>query len=208
MLIALTFIAAALATAAALAPPKPILPNDQALNLFNDTVQLIQSNETWTNPQPSVNGSSNIILSAINGTFSPSGLIPFKVKESPTTLWFYDFGPTIPPSELLQTMTAAIAVATRFALTNRGHRNIAKGWFRYQQPFIDGGTVEFAVGDFRENGKPMTYFVLCDILRGMTDFMMRPEYGYREIRFQVEVEGVGSVGSGRVNHTRAAVDVA
>lgn len=60
--------------------------------------------------------------------------------------------------------------------------------------------MDFAVGDFREVGRPMTWFALCDVLRGVADFMMERGDGYREARFEVLVEGVGYAGSGRVEY--------
>lgn len=203
------------ATVAALAPSKSIITTNQALRPFNEAVGLIERKDVAMS-QSSFNGSNLIGPHGINKTLSSSSetlnrtdsLIPFKVLDCPTTLEFHDFGRPIPTNLLLQTMTAAIAVAFKYVGSGNGHKNIHLGWFRYQQPFFDHGMVDFAVGDFREIGRPINYFVLCDILRGIAEFMMLPQYGYHEVRFEVEVKGVGYAASGRVNYTAPVVAVA
>lgn len=158
--------------------------------------------------QTSLNRSIAIAQHITNETLSHTdGLIHFKIRDCPTALDFHDFGAPIPSYILLQTMTAASDVALEFVVAGKGHHNIYLGWFRYQQPFDGGGLVDFAVGDFRELGRPMNYFVLCDIMRGIAEFMMLPQYGYHELRFEVEVKGLGYAGSGRVKYTAPGVAV-
>lgn len=203
------------ATLAALAPPKPLLSTHQALRSFHEAVGLIKTEHVATS-QTSSNRSIIVAQNIINETVSPTsetlnrtqGLISFRVEASPTTLDFHDFGLPIPINALLQMVTAAIAVAFEFVGSGNGHKNIHLGWFRYQQPFTNAGMVEFAVGDFREIGRPINYFVVSDILRGIAEFMMMPQYGFHEVRFEVEVKGMGYAASGHVNYTAPVVAVA
>jgi len=200
--------------AATLAPSESLLSNNQAVSLFSDIAEIVQR-ERVVNLRTSLNDSDTIAHYILNETSSSSGtlnntegLIRFKVQDCPTTLDFHAFGPSIPANVLLQSITAAIAIAFEFVRSGNGHKNIHLGWFRYQQPFFEGGVVDFAVGDFKEIGRPINYLVLCDILRGIAEFMMLPQYGYHEIRFEVEVKGSGYVASGRVNYTPPPVTIA
>lgn len=203
------------AAVAALAPPKPLLSTQQALRSFNEAVGRIKTIDVATS-QTSFNWSIITAENIINETLSSAsetlnhtgGLIPFRVKDSPTTLDFHDIGRPIPINALLQTVTAAVAVAFKFVGSGNGHKNISLGWFRYQQPFADAGMVEIAVGDFRELGRPINYFILSDILRGIAEFMMLTRYGYHEVRFEVEVKGLGYAASGHVNYTAPALVIA
>ena len=55
------------------------------------------------------------------------------------------------------------------------------------------------VADFREVGKPMTYFMLRDTLNGIGDFVSEKEYGATALSYEIEVEGKGYVGTGHVD---------
>ena len=55
------------------------------------------------------------------------------------------------------------------------------------------------VADFREAGKPMTYFMLRDTLTGIGNFVSEKEYGATTLRYEIEVEGKGYVGTGHVD---------
>jgi hypothetical protein len=196
------------ATVPALPAIKPLLTTEQALISFSKAVALIERKNVAIS-QTSLNRSIAIAQHITNETLNRTdGLIHFKVSGCPTALDFHDFGAPIPSSIFLQTMTVAIAEAFQFVGAGNGHHDIYMGWFRYQQPFDEGSLVDLAVGDFRELGRPMNYFVLCDMIRGISEFMMLPQYGYHELRFEVEVKGLGYAGSGRIKYTAPVVAVA
>ena len=62
-----------------------------------------------------------------------------------------------------------------------------------------GDNVTITVADFREVGKPMTYFMLRDTLTGIGNFVSEKEYGATELSYEIDVEGKGYVGTGHVD---------
>lgn len=68
---------------------------------------------------------------------------------------------------------------------------------------LNDDNVTITVADFREIGKPISYFVLRDTLRGIGDFATEKGRGSTALRFEVDVEGRGYVGTGHVGYERA-----
>lgn len=164
-----------------------IAPQRSAITPFNQT----QGESTF-----------NLTLSQslINETLTPwQNLIPYRVPNSPTTLLFHSFGPTIPANEILPTIAFAIGIAFDFIGEGRGRKPIASGFFVYTQGFPNHDEVELTVGDFREVGRSMTYHALFDVLRGIGEFMLLPGQKTQELEFEVEVQGLGYVGTGHVD---------
>ena len=190
----------------------------QAQSLFNETLDLIQPmfNETTASPQITLNGSSALAQSFrnentttatghLNGSLAPSqNFIPYKVPRSPTTILFHGFGGVISIDELPQTLGGAISIAFGYITNLHGSRPITNGFFKYTQEFPTKDEVTFAVGDFREVGRPMTYYVLSDVIRGTWEFMTLPGQSFQDVRFEIELEDVGYVGSGYVERQAAS----
>jgi len=198
-----------LTTAATLNAPGPvaqsgepsILENDTAESARNDTVASPKQspNGLIILPQDLDNGSYPALLKRPNGTIaSPSSMIKFKVPKSPTTLAFYAFKSSLPVWEIMLTVDAAIKIPFAAVKKLMGEKPIVKGYFRYTSTFTEGGKIVLTVGDFRELGRPITYYVLCDIMRGIGEFVMSPEHNWTEMTFEVEVEEIGHVGSGHI----------
>lgn len=61
-------------------------------------------------------------------------------------------------------------------------------------------TVTITVADFRETGKPMTFYTLRDTLSGIGDFMTEPEQRVTAVSYEVDVDGQGYVGTGHVGY--------
>lgn len=143
----------------------------------------------------------NLILphSLLNETF-----IPYHVPNSPTTLMFHSFGPAFPPDELLRAVAFAVGLAYDEVADQGGKARIIGGHFVYNHEFLNRKEVEIAVADFREIGLPMTYFILVDVLRGIGEFVLLRGRRAHEVQFEVEVKGLGHLGSGHVEYKPAA----
>lgn len=63
------------------------------------------------------------------------------------------------------------------------------------------------VADFRESGKPMSYYSLRDTLSAIGEFMTEPEQRVTTLSYEVEVDNMGYVGTGHVDYERAASGV-
>ena len=50
----------------------------------------------------------------------------------------------------------------------------------------------------------MTNFILFDVVSGVGQFMISPGQEARELEFEVDVDGVGYVGTGHVFYKKAA----
>lgn len=184
----------------------------QAQSLHNDTLHIFQqasngtqapsmtrSNEALSLMQ--VTPDTNIAIatkSLIGSLASSQNFLPYNVPHSPITILFYNIGPELGLEAILQTITGAISIAFGHVADRQGSEPIANGFFKYTHLFPPRLEVTFAVGDFREVGRPMTYYVLSDLIRGIGDFMMLPGQRYTEARFEVEQRGVGYVGSGYI----------
>jgi len=190
----------------------------QAQSLFNETIDLIQPvfNETTASPQVTLNGSSALAQSFrngnittatghLNGSLVPSqNFLPYKVPRSPTTILFHGFGPEISVDELLQTISGAISIAFGYIANLHGSKPITNGYFKYAHEFSNKDEITFAVGDFREVGRPMTYYILSDVIRGIGEFMTLPGQSFQDVRFEIEQKDVGYVGSGYVERQAAS----
>lgn len=141
----------------------------------------------------------------LNETLSPSqNFISYHVPHSPTTLLFHGLGPMIPAAELLQTVGLAITIAFNYISEGQGRKVIANGLFVYEHEFLNHAEVRITVGDFREIGRSMTYYALFDTVRGIGEFMIMPGHNTQELAFEVEVQGIGYVGTGHVDYKQAA----
>lgn len=127
-----------------------------------------------------------------------SGLIPFRVKNSPVTLLFHSFGPAIPLSMFLQSVSLALAAIFK-SIISKGTDPIRLGLFISTHVLPSGDNVTISVADFREAGKPMTYFMLRDTLTGIGNFVSEEKHGASTLSYEIEVEGKGYVGTGHVD---------
>ena len=144
----------------------------------------------------------------VNKTFTtPHNFISYRVPNSPTTLLFHSFSSTIPTDEILRAVALAVGIAFDNVGEKGGKALIAKGFFVYSHEFLSHAEVGITVGDFREIGLPMTYDILCDVLRGIGEFILfRGHKGQRaqELHFEVEVQNLGYLGTGHVDYKPAA----
>ena len=128
-----------------------------------------------------------------------SNYVPYKVPNSKVTLELHSFGSILTKNEVIFTIAPAVSEALRHCIMGRGSSPILSGYFRYTRQFDGGNTTRFAVGDFREMGRPpMSWDILVDTLKGLAAFMKQPDEGYTEVSFEVEQEEIGYVGSGRL----------
>ena len=120
----------------------------------------------------------------------------YKVRNTKVTIEFHSFGSSLSTQEGIFTIVPALSRVLRHCVMGRGGKPITSGYFRYTHEFDSGNVTRFSVADFREDGRPMTWIILADTLRGMSEFMKNPDRGYSEVSFEVEEDGVGYVGSG------------
>lgn len=64
----------------------------------------------------------------------------------------------------------------------------------------NGENVTITVADFREIGRPMSYYNLRDVLSGIGDFETEPKRGVTTLSYEVDVDGKGYVGSGHLDY--------
>ena len=143
--------------------------------------------------------------SLLNEAIAPTqNFISYRVPHSPTTLLFHGFGPRIPLNELLQTVGFAVTIALKYIGEGRGRTPIVNGFFVYEHEFVNRDEVQITIGDFREIGRSLTYYALYDVMRGIGEFMVLPGQRTQELEFEVEVQGIGYVGTGHVDYKPAA----
>ena len=130
---------------------------------------------------------------------NPSGLIPFRVNDGPVTLLLHSFGPSIPLSMFLHSVSLALAVVFQSTIKGKGRDPIKNGLFISTHIMPTGDNVTISVADFREAGKPMTYLMLRDTLTGIGNFVSEKKYGATTLSYEIEVEGKGYVGTGHVD---------
>lgn len=172
-------------------------------NAAKDPLAAALSNQSSLNL--SLTGSKNII----NATLSPAPLafsdssvtthgtyIPYKVPNTKTILELHSFGSDLSTADVVFTIAPALSKVIRQCILGRGDKPISWGYFRYTHENKSGNVTRFSVADFREDNRPMTWNVLADALKGITDFMKEPEFGYTEVSFEVQEDGVGYVGTG------------
>ena len=135
---------------------------------------------------------------------TPQNFISYRVPNSPTTLLFHSFSSTIPTDEILRAVALAVGIAYDNVVEKGGKSLIAKGLFIYSHEFLTLAEVAITVGDFREIGLPMTYSILCDVLRGIGEFVLFRGRAAQEMYFEVEVENSGYLGTGHVDYKPAA----
>lgn len=159
--------------------------------------------------QLSLNVSLTSSRKITNATLSPAPLafpdpnvttlsdyIRYKVRYTKITLEFHSLGSYLLVDEALFSIALALSKVLRHCVAGRGRKPIALGYFRYTHEFSSGNTTRLSVADFREGGRPMTWNILADTLKGITDFMKEPDRGYRELSFEVEEDAAGYVGTG------------
>ena len=110
----------------------------------------------------------------------------------------------MPTDDMLRAVAHAVGIAFDQITDHRGRTPIANGIFVYTHEFSHRTKVKIVVNDFREDGKPMTYFVLLDVLRGLGEFALQQGPPTREVSFEVEVEGLGYLGTGHVDYKDVA----
>ena len=153
----------------------------------------------------------NLILSEgiSNKTLTtPPNVISYRVSNSPTTLLLHSFGPMIPVNEYLQAVAIAVGIAFDYIDEAKGKQPIARGLFEITHDFLNLDAININVADFREIGQPMNYHTLCNVLRGLGEFVLLPERKTQELQFEVEVRDVGYVGTGHVGYKPAATPTA
>lgn len=194
------------------------LTNIQAQGLLNETFDLTQQalNGTHVSLPASFNGSllltqdvpdanTTTIENPLNRSVTASeNFIPYRIPHSAVTILFHGLDPEIGLEAVLQTITGAISIAIAHIADMEGNEPILNGYFSYTHSFPKMMQVTFAIGDFRELGRPMTYTVLAELLRGIGDFMMLPGQKYTDARFEVEQTGRGYIGSGYIEQTVAS----
>lgn len=159
-------------------------------------------------PQGSIDPSTlhlTVPQSLLNETIAPpQNFITYHVPNSRTTLDFHSFALTMPTDYILRAVAFAVGIAFDNISDGKGRIPIAGGIFLFSHEFSDQKTVDITVNDFREDGKPMTYFVLLDVLRGLGEFALQQGPPTREVSFEVELEGIGYLGTGHVDYKDAA----
>lgn len=182
----------------------------QSQDIFNETTgtalsQQRSPNVFVTKAQKFTNGTlSNTPSTTPNRSVFPSSdFVQYKVTNSPTILYFHNFGPVVPDNGVLKAITEAVAICLRYIIDGRGRKPIAMGYFQYIHQFKNKDEVNFVVVDFREDGRPMEYFILADILKGIREYMSDPKHGWTEVSFEVEVRKKGYVGTGHLDRRAA-----
>ena len=159
-------------------------------------------------PQGSINPPTlhlTVPQSLLNETAAPPpNFISYHVPNSRTTLEFHSFELTMPTDYVLRAVAHAVGIAFDHITDHMGRVPIAGGIFVYTHEFLDRKVVGITVNDFREDGKPMTYFVLLDVLRGLGEFALKQGPPTREVSFEVEVEGIGYLATGHVDYKDVA----
>lgn len=162
-------------------------------------ISAMNQTEDLSNPNLSLPKASS------NPSLRPSqNIISYHVPNSPTTLSFHSFGATIPNDELLRADAFAVGIAVEHIGERKGDKPIATGIFIYTHEFLNDNEVKFTIADFREVGRAMTYYVLCDVLRGIGEFVLFRGQGAQELDFEVDVDNLGYVGTGHVDYKPAA----
>lgn len=133
---------------------------------------------------------------------SPESYIPYHVSKSPVILMFHGFGPTIPYDDILRAVALAIGIAFDKIDQRGGDNLMTKGFFSYTHVTIKRDAITLSVADFRETGKPMTYYNLRDALRGVGEFFLMRKKG-QELQFEIDVEHEGYRGTGHVEYKPA-----
>lgn len=127
-----------------------------------------------------------------------SAFVPYKVANSPVTLEFHSFGSILPANEVIFTIARAMSKVIQHCIMGQGNSPILLGYFRYTHRYESGNITRFVIGDFREMDRPpMSWDLLADTLKGIADFMKQPDEKYTEASFEVELEGIGYVATGR-----------
>ncbi|MCJ1451110.1 hypothetical protein MMC28_001445 [Mycoblastus sanguinarius] len=197
-----------LVTGAPLATPHPAsitAASTEGQNSSNYTfglaASLLNGTSITANP-PNTNTPS--FTSFSNTLAAPDTWVPYRVRTTGTTIIFHSFGAKIPSTILLTTLSISLTFVVKAIGENRGNESIANGFFSSQHKNPNGDSVTVSVGDFQEIGRPMNYYDLRDLLRGIGDFMTEPMQRITEVSYEVEIDKVGYVGTGHVEFNPAS----
>ena len=204
--------------AAFLATRRPFPPHEDALVLDGRTsgVSHVESkiDRRASAPTPILllqkpgNESYLTPLQISNATLSNHDIIiKYPVPKCSMTLDLWGLSSDLPHNEALISMHGVIgkiygSLAGLPSQGKSGRSPIDDGYFNYSAEYIEGSTVDFVVGDFRELGRPLTWYMLCDVARGISEFLRSGKWTYTEMTFDVEVEGIGRVGLGHFGWTK------
>ena len=130
--------------------------------------------------------------------------VPYRVRGSSTLLLFHSFGAPFPSEYLLASLSLSLSTVLEFTLQGKGREPIAQGFFIHTHVMPTGDSVSITVADFREIGRPMNYYALRDTLSGIGDFVTEPERSVTPLSYEVEVDGLGYVGTGHVDYEPAS----
>ena len=138
---------------------------------------------------------------ALSGDSAPTNAsndyVIYRVPGTPTILGLHSFGAAIDLIKLERAFDVATGVVMQIAETE-GSSPIKSGMWTYIHRFRDGDSITFSVHDFREAGRALIYDRLLDVIEGLF-FFMHERQSYKEVYFEIEVDGVGAVGSGRLS---------
>ncbi|KAL9102746.1 MAG: hypothetical protein Q9163_002143 [Psora crenata] len=127
--------------------------------------------------------------------------IPYRVNRSPTTLELHHISSPIPEIKVLLIFTH-IAKRVKPVLAERGSEAIEKGHCKWElTEDRDKDIISLSITDFREVGKSLTYSRLFDVLVGIPHFFIAQRW-YKELSFEVVVDGVGYVATGHLDYKR------
>ena len=142
-------------------------------------------------------------LNTINGSLGlPKDWTQFEVPRTSLTMFFHDLGREIGINGVVETISGAIVVITSHIA--RGEEKITYGYFDYTQVLANKHQIRLGVGDFREIGRPMTWYLLLSVVRGIGDFMMQADQKFTEARFEIDKKTIGYVGTGYIEQIKPA----
>ncbi|KAM0798582.1 hypothetical protein BDR22DRAFT_823262 [Usnea florida] len=169
------------------------------------------SNQPLTLVSPSINGSYLTLPHGLNDipptkqsnatVEFPEGFIPYRVPHSPVTLFFHDFGTRVPTTTyILDALGLSLARVLKITAAGKGRDPILRGFFLHKHVFPNNDNVTITVADFREVGRLMDYSALRDALVGMRNFLREQGRRPTTVAYEVEVDGMGYVGTGHIDY--------
>ena len=157
--------------------------------------------------RPSFNQSDLSTLNASAFNLSEGTFNRYPVSGTPVTLDVYSYeAQAIPQGRLYATLSAA-AVLIQTVVEKYPNREITSGLWQYEHRSRDGFSCTFRVNDFREDGKPLIYSRLLDILRGLISFSYDKDI-YTTYYYLADIKDVGVSASGRIDYARSLTTTA